>query len=342
MPEKSTKRLVILDAHAIIHRAYHALPEFTSVSGEPTGGLYGLVSMIFRIIKDLKPDYIVACYDRPEQTFRKEAFGGYKAKRVKADDELIAQIDRARDIFEDLGISIYEKAGFEADDCIGAIVEQTKKEKDLEAIIATGDMDTLQLVSGKRVRVYTLRKGITDTVIYDEKAVLERFGFSPKLMPDYKGLRGDPSDNIPGIPGIGEKSATELIIKFGSIEEIYKKLKKDPDSFEKAGIKKRTVELLREHEDEARFSKELALIRRDVPIEFKLGKLWRECFDFAKTNALFKELGFKTLRTRLVEFCPQEVVIKTKAPEGELSDTELEEAKIALWLLDSNNFKGYR
>ena len=332
-------RLVILDAHAIIHRAYHALPDFTSASGEPTGGLYGLVSMLLRLIKDLKPDYIVACYDRPEETFRKEAYSAYKAQRVKADDDLIAQIERARDVFKALAIPIYDKAGFEADDCIGTIVEQVKKDKRLEVIIATGDMDTLQLVSGKRVKVFTLRKGITDTVTYDEKGVVERFGFPVKLLPDYKGLRGDPSDNIPGIPGIGEKSATELIQKFGSIEDIYKELKKDSSVFEKRGIKKRVIELLREHEEEALFSKELSTIRKDVPIEFALRSLWKESFKAEEADALFMELGFKALRARLAGFtdqlAPQASLLP--APTSSLSEEELEETKVALWLLDSNH-----
>src|SRR6185369_5427944 len=137
-------------------------------------------------------------------------------------------------------------------------------------VIASGDMDTLQLISGEKVRVYTLKKGIKDTIIYDEKAVSERFGFGPELLPDYKGLRGDPSDNIIGVPGIGEKTAMELILKFGGIEDIYKQIKKSESVLEKAGVKKRIIELLKEHEEEALFSKMLATIRRDAPIHFKL------------------------------------------------------------------------
>src|SRR3989338_3870239 len=225
------RRLVLFDAHAIVNRAYHALPDFSTKDGEPTGGLYGLSTMLIRAITDLKPDYMAACYDLPGPTFRHKEYKDYKAGRAKADDELKQQLGRSRDIFFAFHIPIYAAPGFEADDMLGTIVEQTKKKKVLEVLIVTGDMDTLQLVSGKRVRVHTLRKGINDTVVYDEKTVNERFGFGPELLPDYKGLRGDPSDNIIGVPGIGEKTGSELIQKFGTLEELYRALNKDSNVF---------------------------------------------------------------------------------------------------------------
>ena len=211
------KRIVLLDTHAIIHRAYHALPEFTGPTGAPTGALYGLVAMLLKIITDLKPDYIAACYDLPKPTIRHEAYEGYKATRVKMEDALAAQIKESRKVFEAFAIPTYERAGFEADDLLGTIAHELRTDKGVEVIIASGDMDTLQLVDDKRVQVYTLKKGINDTILYDEKAVIERFGFPPQLIPDWKGLRGDPSDNIKGVPGIGEKTATGLIMGFGSI-----------------------------------------------------------------------------------------------------------------------------
>jgi DNA polymerase-1 len=235
---KSTKnkKLVLLDAHAIIHRAYHALPDFATSKGEPTGALYGLVLMILKIVSDLKPNYIIACFDLPKPTYRHEVYEGYKAGRAKTDDALSVQLEKARGVCEALNIPIYSKDGFEADDMLGTIVENIS---DLDIVIASGDMDTMQLVSDKHnggsVCVYTLKKGVSDTVIYDEKAVFDRFGFAPKFLPDYKGLRGDPSDNIVGIQGIGEKTATELIVNFGTIENIYKKLKKDVSEFEIVG-----------------------------------------------------------------------------------------------------------
>ena len=213
----SKKRLVLLDSHAIIHRAYHALPDFATSKGEPTGALYGISTMLMKIMTDLKPDYIVATYDLPGKTFRHEAYDAYKGKREKIDDALVSQLISSRRIFEAFGIPMYDHPGFEADDMLGTIVEMESKNKDLEIVIASGDMDTLQLVKGKKVQVFTLKKGLNDTILYDEEKVNERFGFGPEYLPDYKGLRGDPSDNIIGVPGIGEKTATTLITAFGTI-----------------------------------------------------------------------------------------------------------------------------
>ncbi len=338
--ESSKRRLVLLDAHAILHRAYHALPEFTSSKGEPTGGLYGLSTMLLKIIADLKPDYVVACYDLPGPTYRHEAYEGYKAKRPKADDALISQMNRSRDIFTAFGVPMYEKAGFEADDMLGTIVEQVKKDKDLDVVIASGDMDTLQLVNNKKVRVYTLRKGIQDTIIYDEDGVVERFGFAPEFLPDFKGLRGDPSDNIIGVPGIGEKTASILIKNFGTIENMYRELKKDKKSFGgKSGISPRVIQLLEEYEEEALFSKMLASIRRDAPIEFALPqKRWSEAFELPKAVELFTDLGFRTLRERLkVQFGEKSEGKMTEEGVQEVpAEEEIKRVGIAVWLLDSN------
>ena len=326
MSEKSTKKLVLIDAHAILHRAYHALPQFSKSRGEPTGALYGLSAMLIKIITTLKPDYMVAAYDLPKPTFRHEAYKDYKAGRAKADDALISQMKRSREIFDVFNIPIYDKEGFEADDIIGTIVEQARSvpakagiqkgkkneetldsrlrgnDRQVDIIIATGDMDALQLVIDKKVQVFTLKKGINDTIMYDEEAVKARFGFGPELLPDYKGLRGDASDNIKGITGIGEKTATEIILNFGSVEEMYKKLKKDKKAFEKAGIKPRIVELLEKGKEEAEFSKILGTIRRDVPITFSLSeKSWSEGVDISKAEKLFSELEFRQLIQRLKE-----------------------------------------
>ncbi len=331
------KRLVLLDSHAILHRAYHALPDFTAPNGEPTGALYGLVAMLLKIVEELKPDYIVACFDLPEPTYRHDAYEHYKSKRVKTDDSLVTQIDRSRDIFAAFGIPLYEKAGFEADDMLGTIVEQTKKMKDLEVIIASGDMDTLQLISGKKVQVYTLRKGIKDTIIYDEAAVKERFGFGPELIPDYKGLRGDPSDNIPGIVGIGEKMATELITAFGGIDAMYKKLAKGDEAFVEKGIKPRVIALVREHEEEAQFSKMLATIRRDAPVTFTLpDNTWRESLKIETILDLFSEFGFRTLGVRVRELFGVPAAVEEERSEEEVDEEDVRKAGLALWILHSD------
>lgn len=329
------KRLVLLDMHAILHRGYHALPDFVSNKGEPTGALYGLVALLFKLVKDLHPDYIVAAYDLPEPTFRHKEHKEYKAGRAKTDDALIAQIIRSRDVLDAFNIPRYELPGFEADDIIGTIAEETKKHKDIDTIIASGDMDTLQLVDDERVRVYTLRKGINDTVLYDEKSVEERYGFKPKFLADYKGLAGDKSDNIPGIVGIGEKSATTLIQKFGSLEEIFLMLKKDENVFENAGIKPRIIALLKEGEEDALFSKTLGTIRRDAKIQFILPeKKWQETFEREKAEKILSEFDFRSLRARMGEIIGESALI-TEEKKEEIDSKELHETGIALWLLNS-------
>ena len=345
MIKKNKKRIVLLDTHAIIHRAYHALPDFTGPTGTPTGALYGLVSMLLKIITDLKPDYIFACYDLPKPTIRHEAYADYKGTRAKTDDALAIQLGESRKIFEAFSIPMYEREGFEADDLLGTIAHELKEEKGVDVIIASGDMDTLQLVQGKRVRVYTLKKGINDTILYDEKAVITRFGFGPKLIPDWKGLRGDPSDNIKGIPGIGEKTATELITCFGSIEKIYIALKKKngEEAFLKKGIKARMIGLLKEHEEDARFSKSLATIRLDAPIAFTLPEnVWRENIDMQKMLAMCDEFGFRTLKERIKTIFNSKsaptsgVGAPTESVGEEKVDAQrLRETKTMLWLISS-------
>ncbi|PIT90842.1 hypothetical protein COU17_03560 [Candidatus Kaiserbacteria bacterium CG10_big_fil_rev_8_21_14_0_10_49_17] len=336
MAANKKERVVLLDVHAILHRAYHALPDFSSEKGEATGALYGLSAMLIKIISDLKPDYIIACYDLPEPTHRHEAYEEYKAGRAKADDELVTQIIRSRDIFTAFAIPVYEKAGYEADDILGTIAERLKKSKNREIIIASGDMDTLQLVDKKQVLVYTLRKGLTDTILYDEERVKERFGFGPELLPDYKGLRGDPSDNIIGIKGIGEKTATTLITTFGTIEQMYKTLKRHPEKFTEAGLTERIIGLLRDGEEEAEFSKELATIHKDVPIDFTLPEnTWRRSVDAGAILDLFADLSFRTLGERVKAL----LNIEQEAEEEEKEEVDEEtftETAVALWLLRSD------
>ncbi|MCK6462662.1 MAG: DNA polymerase [Candidatus Pacebacteria bacterium] len=296
MGKDNRKILVLLDAHAILHRAFHALPDFTSPKGEPTGALYGFTAFLLKVIRELKPDYIAAAYDMPQPTFRHAAYEDYKAKRPKMDDALAKQINRSRDILKEFNVPVYAAPGFEADDVLGTVVEKVKdKSGEIQTVIASGDMDTLQLVKNGDVVVYTLKKGINDTVIYDEKMVNERYGFGPEMIPDFKALKGDPSDNIIGVKGIGDKTATELIKKYGGIENLYGELAKG-----KVEAKPRVVELLKNSEEEARFSKTLAEIRRDAPIEFSLDDVsWKKNFDPEKIKNIFNELGFRSLINRL-------------------------------------------
>jgi DNA polymerase-1 len=331
---KFKKRIVLLDTHAIIHRAYHALPDFSTSSGEPTGALYGLSTMILSIVKDLKPNYIIACYDLPGGTFRNEMTETYKANRKKGDDALVEQIVKSKEVLEAFSIPCYEKKGYEADDLLGTIAEKLKQEKENEIIIASGDMDTMQLVDKDQVKIFTLRKGLSDTVMYDEKAVVERFSFGPKFLPDYKGLRGDTSDNIVGIAGIGEKTATTLINHFGTIENLYKKLKNRDEEFREIGITPRIIDLLKNGEEEALFSKTLATIVRDVPIDFHLPeKVLGESIVLSKAEKMFQRFEFRSLLARLrgvldIKDQPEEVKI-------DISKEEFQKLAVALWILDS-------
>jgi len=234
------KKIVLLDSHAIIHRAYHAMPEFTARDGTPTGGLFGVCSILISTIAELKPDYIIACYDLPGGTFRHEAYDEYKAGRKKTDSELVEQIIKSRDIFEAFGIPIFEKAGYEADDMLGTIAEILKQDKNNQIIIASGDHDTMQLIEGDQVQIMTPKKGMS-TTMYNEQAVVDRYGFGSNMIPDYKGLAGDPSDNIKGIKGVGAKTATNLIVNFGTLEEMYKTLHKDEQKILDAKITPRIL-----------------------------------------------------------------------------------------------------
>jgi DNA polymerase-1 len=358
------KRIVLLDTHAIIHRAYHALPDFRSSDGTPTGALYGLCNMVSSIIRELKPDYIFACYDLPGKTFRHDAYEDYKGTRKKGDDDLITQLISSREVIESLSIPIYDAPGYEADDVIGTISKQFGKKDVYDVIIASGDMDTLQLIEDKHIRVFTLKKGITDTVLLDEKAIVDRFGFEPIYIQDYKALRGDVSDNIPGVPGVGEKTATILIQKFKTIENLYKVLKKDESKVKEAGVTDRIIKILKENEDGAIFSKMLASIRIDAPVKVTLPeKHWNESFNKEKAEECFKKYEFRTMMSR---FDPNYVKPekpttdkKSKAKKSEdgevgevkktttkskggvdlfsepIDETRFEEAKLMVFLLNS-------
>lgn len=288
-----SKKLLLIDGNAIIHRAYHALPPLTTKSGELVNAVYGFTSTLLSVIEKFKPDYVAASFDLAGPTFRHEKFEEYKANRVKADDELYAQIPLVKKVVETFNIPIYEKAGFEADDVIGTLAKQAGAlGDDLETIIVTGDMDTLQLIDDK-TKVYTMRRGLSDSVIYDIQAATERYGgLVPAQLIDYKGLRGDPSDNIPGVKGIGEKTAITLLAEYKSIEGVYENIDK---------IKGAVHDKLERDKAQALLSKELATIDRNVPVELELEKTVLHDFDRDKIVKLFGELNFYSLVKRLPE-----------------------------------------
>ena len=287
------KTLVLIDGNALVHRAYHALPDSLKTSqGQLTNAVYGFTSILFRIIQEMKPDYLAAAFDLEGPTFRDLEYKDYKAKRVKAPQELYGQIPLIKEVVKALNIPVYQKQGFEADDIIGTIVTGIRNRKlGIKNIIITGDLDMLQLID-KQTEVHTLKKGIKDIAIYNTKAVKERYSLTPRQIIDFKGLKGDPSDNIPGVPGVGEKTAIDLIKRFGSLKKLYQEL---PASDLNPKLKARLLE----YQEQAFFSQYLATIKKDVPIKFKLAQVRWGRFDKNKVVKLLEKLEFKSLIKRL-------------------------------------------
>jgi len=293
--EEKSKRLIIIDANSVIHRAFHALPPLTNKKGEMVSAVYGFLLVFLKAIKEFQPDYVAACFDVKGPTFRHKKFKEYKAKRPKAPDELYLQIPIVKEILMALNIPIFEKEGFEADDIIGTIAFLSP----IETIILSGDADALQLVDSK-TKVFALRKGVKDTVLYDEQLTKEKFSglFSYQIL-DYKALRGDPSDNIPGVTGIGDKTATELILEFGDIGNLYKEVEENSTKAKK--LKPRIKELLLKYKEQAFLSRDLAKIEKQVPIDFDIEECrWGE-YDKKKVEKLLEDFGFHSLIKRLSE-----------------------------------------
>lgn len=288
------KRLIIIDSNALLHRAFHALPPLTNKKGEATGAVYGFLLILFKAIKDLQSSHIVACFDLPQPTFRHKKFKEYKAQRPRTPDGIISQIPVMKEILKSLKVPIFVKEGFEADDLIATIATIVPKQSDkIEIYILSGDLDNLQLVN-KKVKVYTLGKGIKDTVIYDTERVVSRFGVMPAQMIDFKALAGDPADNIPGVPGIGKKTASELIQKFGDIKNLYSEIRQGM-----ANIKPRIKDLLTTHKKIALLSLELVEMKKDVDIEFLLKDCEFGKFDLKEVEEKLMALDFNTLVNRL-------------------------------------------
>ncbi|MFA6918829.1 MAG: DNA polymerase I [Patescibacteria group bacterium] len=291
---RGKQKLIIIDSNALIHRAFHALPPtLTDNQGRPTNAVYGFTMILLKTIKDIKPDYIAACFDRKEKTFRHEEFEAYKAQRVKAPDELYNQIPLVKEVLESFNIPVYEKAGFEADDLIGTIAHLKSVDRpDIETVIVTGDQDAYQLIDDN-TKVLAPHKGLSETMLYDIEAIKEKFqGLEPNQLIDYKGIRGDVSDNIPGVKGIGEKGAIDLLNNFQTLENIY-------TNIDSPKIKDRTRELLKQYHDDAIISKRLATIILDVPIDFNLADSSFYGFDMQKVIAVFQKFNFKRLLSQL-------------------------------------------
>ena len=288
------KRLIVIDSNALLHRAFHALPPLAMKNGQETGAVYGYLLTLFKAIKDLQADYIVACFDTKAPTFRHKMYQDYKAHRAVTPTGIITQIPVAKEVLEAFKIPVFAKEGVEADDLIATICTMApKQEGNLEIYILTGDLDNLQLVNDK-VRVYTSGKGIKDTVIYDINKVRERFGVEPGQMNDFKALTGDASDNIPGVEGIGKKTAAEIIQKYGNIKNLYEELATDT-----AVLKPKVKEALKKNKENALMSRELVEMKKDVDIDFKVVDCKFGSYNKEEVENKLRQLEFNSLINRL-------------------------------------------
>lgn len=282
-------KVIIIDGNSLLHRAFYALPPLTTSSGEHTNAVFGFTNMLFRLLDEERPDLLAVAFDRPAPTFRHVAYEDYKANRKKMPDELASQVPLAKQVVEALGVPIFEIDGYEADDVIGTI-SKLAEEQGYDVMIVTGDRDAFQLIS-PHVKVMITRKGIKDIEVFDEDQVKEKYGIAPSQVVDIKSLAGDASDNIPGVHGIGEKTAHELIATFGSLENLLSNLDKVS--------KKRVRELLEQGSDSAILSKQLATIDREVPIKVDLSACKIGTPDSTRLAELFRRLEFKSLLRRI-------------------------------------------
>ncbi len=291
------QKLVLLDGHAIIHRAFHAIRPLTTSSGEPVNAVFGFGSMLFNVLEIEKPDYLVATFDEKGPTKRAELDDTYKANRSAPPDELIPQFARCRELAATFNIPIYAQQGYEADDLIGTITHKLKNETSIHTIIVSGDRDLLQLVNEK-VSVHDLTGGYRKSVSFTPAAVLEKYGFTPEFVPDYKGLAGDASDNIAGVPGVGPKTATELIQKYGHLEEIWRNLDQiKPDS--------RRARLATNYE-KALHCRQMATVMCEIPIDWDLKDCQLHDFEPETVLQFFDELEFRTLKARAQKLFPEQ------------------------------------
>ncbi|NIM04929.1 MAG: DNA polymerase I [Armatimonadetes bacterium] len=283
------RKVLLLDGNSLLYRGFFALPPLTTTRGEMTNAVYGLAVMLYKLLDEEKPDFIAAAFDLPAPTFRHEEFDGYKATRESAPDELFSQIPLAHEMLEAMQIPIFQVEGFEADDVLGALAKSAEA-KGYEPLIVSGDLDVLQLVSDK-TRALITRRGVSDAKRYDKKAVQERYGLSPVQLIDLKALRGDTTDNIPGVPGVGEKTAISLLQQFSSLEEVLDNLDKVKPA--------RAAAALQAHMDQAKMSKRLGAIVTDIPLELNWEALRMSGPDVPRLRELFQRLEFRGLLKKL-------------------------------------------
>ena len=296
MSELERKKLLIIDANAIIHRAFHALPPLQTKRGEIVNAVYGFCLMFLKALNEIKPDYVAACFDVKGPTFRHEQFKEYKAKRVKAPDELYSQISVVKDVLGAFAVPVFEKQGYEADDLIATacfLMQKKQISPKPVIVILSGDMDNLQLVS-ETVKVYTMRKGLKDTVLYGPKEVRERYdGLLPEQVVDFKALNGDQSDGIPGITGVGEKTAIQILKDFGSLENLYQEV--GTNTKKAQTLKPGLLQRIKDYKEQAFISQKLAQMDNKAPIDFNLKEIEFGGYDQEKIKAVFQKLEFFSL-----------------------------------------------
>jgi DNA polymerase-1 len=282
-------KIMLIDGNSLLNRAFYALPMLTNAEGQYTNGVYGFLTMLYKVMEQEKPTHIAVAFDRRAPTFRHEQYDGYKAKRTGMPDEMASQLPVLKEVLTAMNIRIFEMDGYEADDILGTLAN-IAHQKGMEVVLVTGDRDVLQLVKPD-VKVIITKRGITDVEVYDEQAITERYGIKPEQLIDVKGLMGDASDNIPGVPGIGEKTALRLIKQFGSLECVLEHI--DEVSGDK--LKK----LLTEYREQAIMSKQLGSIQCCVPIDDDLDKCRCKGPDAVKLKEIYQRLDFKSLLSKI-------------------------------------------
>lgn len=313
----SRGKFMIIDGNSLIHRAFYAIRPLATSAGEPTNAVYGFINMLFKILADEEPACIAVAFDKGRITFRNDHFEAYKAHRKATPEDLRPQFDTVREVLRAMNIPLYECEGFEADDLIGTVTARAE-EAGYESLIVTGDRDALQLISD-RTRVMITRKGISEMDVFDPAALKEKYGLEPQQVIDLKGLMGDASDNIPGVPGIGEKTARKLVMEFGSIENLLANMEK---------LAPKLRQKLEENRDLALLSKKLATIIRDVPCEIDLAACHRTEPDYEALLALFRRLEFRGLAKSITDrMQKQPRPADTGEPAAESSCLRVDEEK---------------
>jgi DNA polymerase I len=321
----ATGRLLLLDGHSLAYRAFYALPveNFSTASGQPTNAVYGFTSMLINALRDLDPTHIAVAFDVSRITFRSEAYEGYKATRAKTPEEFRGQVDLIRDVLTAMEVRFLEREGYEADDLIATLATQAEASGMATSII-TGDRDAFQLVSPATTVLYP-RKGVSDLARMTPEAIEEKYGLTPAQYPDFAALRGDPSDNLPGIPGVGEKTATKWISEYGSLSGLVDHA---------ADVRGKTGDALRTALPQVLVNRQLTELVRDVPLNVDLDELERVAPSPEAVHEVFDALQFRVLRDRLFESIPTQEAQLSVAPQVDVE--ALAEGRWADWLDSSS------